>query len=143
MTPMNVKRCCLFWSGPRIIQNLSGDIMNNPFFLLFALFIGHALADFPLQGDFIARGKNRHNAPTNVPIGQKPVNVWVHCLTAHALIHAGFVWAITGCVWLGVIEMVLHWMIDFAKCENWTNPHTDQLLHIACKVGYVLVLAGF
>lgn len=105
---------------------------------LFALLIGHALADYPLQGDAIAKGKNRHNPPYGIPPGQKPAAVWTHYLTAHALIHAGFVWAITGSGWCGAIEFVLHWIIDFAKCENWTNPHQDQLLHVVCKVCYVL-----
>lgn len=108
--------------------------------LFFALLIGHALADFPLQGPYISQMKNRHNKPDYIPAGQKPVAaVWTHCLTAHALIHAGFVWAITGSVTLGAVEFVLHWMIDFAKCENWTNPHQDQALHIACKAAYVLI----
>lgn len=108
--------------------------MNFPLF--FALLIGHAIADFPLQGDAMAKGKNRHNQPSNVPPGQRPVKVWFHYLTAHSLIHSGFVWAITGSIWLGLAECVLHWVIDFIKCENWTNPHGDQLLHIGCKVAY-------
>lgn len=105
--------------------------------LFFALLIGHALADYPLQGDATAKGKNRNNPPHGIPPGQKPCAVWFHYLTAHALIHAGFVWAITGYVWLGVAEFVLHWFIDFAKCENLTDPHTDQILHVGCKLLYV------
>jgi hypothetical protein len=107
--------------------------------LLFKLLIGHALADYPLQGDAMAKGKNRHNPPYGIPTGQKPVAVWSHYLTAHALIHAGFVWALTGDVWLGLAEFALHWFIDFIKCENITNPHQDQALHIACKVAYVVL----
>lgn len=108
-------------------------------FLLFALLIGHALADFPLQTEAMAWGKNRHNTPANIPAGQKPVAVWFHYLTAHALIHAGFVWLITGNVFFGVAELLLHWIIDFVKCENITNPHQDQGLHVACKVLYCLL----
>jgi len=76
------------------------------------------------------------NAQTN---GQKPVAVWWHYMTAHALIHAGAVWLVTGNVWFALAEFVLHWAIDFAKCENWTNPHADQALHVACKVAYMLL----
>lgn len=107
--------------------------------LFFKLLIGHALADYPLQGDAMAKGKNRHNPPYGIPPGQKPVAVWTHYLTAHALIHGGFVWAITGSPALGLVECVLHWIIDFAKCENWTNPHQDQFLHIACKAVYACI----
>jgi len=107
----------------------------------FQLLIGHALADYPLQGEAMAKGKNRNNPPHGVPAGQKPVKVWFHYLTAHALIHSGAVLLVTGNYYLALAELVLHWIIDFAKCENWTNPHVDQLLHIGCKVGYVVALA--
>jgi len=56
----------------------------------------------------------------------------------HDLIQAGAVWIVTGHTGLAALEFVLHWMIDFAKCENWTGIHTDQALHVACKVAYVL-----
>ena len=107
--------------------------------MLFKLLIGHALADYALQTDTMARGKNRHNVPQGIPPGQKVVAVWWHFLSAHALIHAGAVWLVTGNVWFGLAEFVLHWCIDFAKCENWTNPHQDQAFHVACKVAYVLL----
>lgn len=105
----------------------------------FWLLVGHALADFPLQGDFIARGKNRHVKPTYIPPGQTPQTIWPYCLSAHALIHAGFVAAITGSFALGLAELVLHWLIDFAKCESWTGIHSDQALHVACKILWVLL----
>lgn len=110
--------------------------------MLFWLLVGHALADFPLQSDFLAKGKNRHTPAFNVPTGQIPQAIWPWCLSAHALIHAGAVAAATGSVVFGMVEGVLHWGIDFAKCENWTEIHTDQLLHVACKIAYVLIIAA-
>ena len=101
--------------------------------VFFKLLIGHALADFPLQGEFLSKYKNWHNL-SPAPPGQIQQIVWSYCLTAHALIHGGFVWAITGRVSLGLAESVVHWFIDFAKCCNWTGIHTDQALHVACKV---------
>jgi len=106
---------------------------------LFALLIGFALADFAMQSDAMARGKNRHNKPSYIPAGQTPVAVWPYYLSAHALIHAGAVWCVTGDVRLGVAEFVLHWIIDFLKCENITNPHMDQLLHFMCRVIYAVI----
>lgn len=99
---------------------------------LFYLLAGHALADFPLQGEFIAKAKNRHTF--NGPLGQKPMKVWLHALTAHALIHGGMVALITGSLWLGLAETAAHWLIDFGKCENWYGIHTDQGLHVGCKI---------
>ena len=114
------------------------------FFTYFAaLLIGHAVADYSLQGEAIAKGKNRHNPPFGIPTGQKPCSVWVHFLTAHSLIHAGFVWAITGYGIFGIVEFILHWLIDFAKCENITNPLQDQLLHVACKAIYAIIIVAY
>jgi hypothetical protein len=102
--------------------------------LLFKLLIGHALADYPLQGDFIGKFKCR-NVPSPIP----GAVIWWHLLTAHALIHAGAVWIITGSVAFALVELVLHWMIDLAKCDNWTNFHADQALHVACKIIYSVI----
>lgn len=104
------------------------------FITLFALLIGHAVADFALQSDSMARGKNRNRPPENIPPGQVPMAIWPYWLTSHALIHAGAVWLVTGNMWLAAAELVVHWVIDFAKCENWTGIHTDQFLHVMCKV---------
>ena len=107
--------------------------------LLFLLLVGHALADFALQPIGMAKGKNRHYRPDYIPEGQKYMPCWMYWLTAHALIHGGAVYFITGSLLLGILETLLHWVIDFAKCENWTNPHTDQMLHFLCKIVYVLI----
>ncbi len=104
--------------------------------LLFALCIGHAVADFPLQGEYLATGKNRHFL-IRMQDPSRPVNIWVVCMTAHCLIHAGAVWMITGSVALGAVELGVHWIIDVAKCEGKTTLNQDQLLHVACKAAYV------
>ena len=96
--------------------------------LIFKLLIGHAIADFALQNDAM-QYKNRHKKPTNIPPGQKLMPTWGYWMTAHALIHAGLVYFITGLWWAALIQCVTHWVIDFAKCESWTNPNQDQALH--------------
>lgn len=111
----------------------------NPIQVFFALLIGHALADFALQSDSMARGKNRHSPNANLPPGQKPNRVWPYWLGAHALIHGGFVWAITGSAWLGLCETLIHLVIDAAKCEGITNIHEDQGLHVAFKIIWVVL----
>ena len=109
--------------------------------LLFALTIGHAFADFPLQGDFLSHGKNRHNTPPTLADGkQSPANLWVYLMSAHCLIHSGFVWVISGSVLFAVAEFFLHWVIDAVKCEGSTSFATDQWLHIATKAVYVAIL---
>ena len=104
--------------------------------VLFALAIGHAIADFPLQGEFLATGKNRQFL-VRLQDPSRPVSIWVVCMTVHCLVHAGAVWLITGSALLGFVEFVLHWGIDVAKCEGVTSFNQDQALHILCKAGYV------
>jgi hypothetical protein len=105
---------------------------------LFLLLCGHALADFVLQTDIMAKLKNRHNKPDNIPNGQKYIPCWGYWLTAHSLIHGGIVYLITGNIMFGLIETASHWLIDFLKCENVTNPNQDQFFHIFLKIVYCL-----
>ena len=111
--------------------------------LFFALCIGHAIADFPLQGDFLSRGKNRHLSPPKLADGSPPKRMWMYLMSAHALTHAGFVWLITGNGLLAFMEFVLHSLIDMMKCDGRTGFESDQWLHIATKAVYVgLIWSG-
>lgn len=99
--------------------------------MLFFLIVGHFLADYPLQGDFLATAKNR-----NTELGKI---FWRHALTAHAMIHAGFVAIITGSIFLGLAEALIHGYTDFLKCEGRISLNQDQAVHIGCKVLWVIV----
>ncbi len=108
--------------------------------IFLALAIGHAVMDFPLQGKFLSDAKDRHADISSFLGSDPPQGVWIHALTAHSLIHAGAVWIVTGSSALAVIELVLHWLIDYAKCEGWTGFHTDQILHYVCKLIYAMMI---
>lgn len=97
------------------------------------LVFAHCLADYPLQGDFLAKAKN-HKAPI-------PGVPWQTALLAHASIHAGMVLLITGSLWFALAEFVGHTVIDYTKCSGRIGFNTDQLLHLAMKAGYIAVLA--
>ena len=105
--------------------------------------MGHAVADYPLQTDAMASGKNR-NKPidlTKVPKGQKIINsVWVYWLSAHSLTHSAAIFLISGSYWIAILEFLAHWLIDFLKCDNYTNIHQDQFLHVLCKVIWCCLL---
>lgn len=122
---------------------VTGSGWEGGLLLFFALLIGHAVADYPLQGAFLAKAKDRHS-DSGVMFDEKvaPKWLWIHALSAHSLVHAGAVWLITGSVLLALVETVLHWVIDFAKCEGWTTFNTDQLLHVVCRIGYAAAIAG-
>jgi len=105
--------------------------------LLFLLIMGHAVADFGLQSDAMAKGKNprRRMDPALIPPGQRyDPFVWVMYLTAHALIHGAMVYIITGLTGAAAAETVSHWLIDHGKCSNLYGPSVDQTLHILMKV---------
>ena len=105
--------------------------------MLFFLIAGHTLGDFPLQNTEMATCKCRRS---KLPL-QSEVP-WYYWMTAHALVHALIagliVWACTGRqetgILIGLLEFVVHWIIDVLKCENVTNIHIDQALHIICKL---------
>ena len=99
--------------------------------MLLFLLAGHALADYPLQGEFLALGKNRHTK-----IGAE---WWPWLLTSHAVIHGAFVAALTGSLGLGVAEIVVHWATDWLKCENKISFHTDQTIHVICKLVWLFI----
>lgn len=100
--------------------------------LMAAFVLGHVLADFPLQGEYLARQKNRALADST--------ESWIVALSAHSIIHAGAVWLISGSLVFAGIELLLHATIDTAKCQNRIGYATDQLLHLACKALYVTAL---
>lgn len=108
-------------------------MIQDPVPLFFAFLVVHTLADFPLQGDYLAREKVRKNAACRTD--------WLIALSAHSIIQAGGVWLLTGSLALGTTEFFLHWLIDLAKGEGKFGVVVDQSLHLLCKLGYVLVIA--
>ena len=104
-----------------------------PSFTTFVLLIvGHALADYPLQGEFLSKAKNRFAPLAGVP--------WYQALAAHGVIHGGAVGWITGSIVLGVLETLSHMLIDDLKCGHRISYNLDQALHVACKVLWLALL---
>lgn len=100
---------------------------------LIALFIkllfGHAVMDFPMQGDFMSRAKNHTHPLQGVPYG------WP--LFFHALMHGVTVAYFTHSMILGWLEAGVHVVLDYRKCEGSITFHEDQQLHVLCKVMWV------
>lgn len=105
--------------------------MMEPHLLLIALIGAHFVADYPLQGDFLSKAKNRNN-----PIGGVP---WWQAMGAHTSIHGAFVALITGVWWLFYAEAAIHWITDDAKCHGKLSFNQDQAIHIACKLAWLFV----
>lgn len=105
---------------------------------LFVLLVIHAILDFPLQGDTVALNKN----PLANTELQKSIPWW-YWMLSHALSHGGGVWLITQSVFLGMAEAVCHFIIDYFKCKKKYDIHGDQILHLSCKVLWVILFFGF
>ncbi|MDQ7996074.1 MAG: DUF3307 domain-containing protein [Luteibacter sp.] len=102
---------------------------------IFLLLVGHALADYPLQGDFLSRAKNERAPIPGVP--------WWQAMAAHCLIHAGVVYLVTGSIVLAALEFVIHGITDRAKCFGWIGFSTDQAIHVACKFLWAITVVYY
>lgn len=106
--------------------------------LMFWLLVIHALADFPLQSEWMVMSKVRGSKHPDSS-SRRPDLIWIHVLSSHAMVHGGGVALITQNIWLGFAEFVAHWIIDFLKGEGVYGFHTDQFLHITCKVAWACI----
>lgn len=97
--------------------------------LFFVLLVGHALVDYGLQSAYMASTKSSRSA-----------NYSFWSLFAHSTMHGGAVYFITGSIILGLVEMLLHFIIDKASSNGEMSRNVDQLLHILCKMVYIIVL---
>lgn len=102
--------------------------------LFLFLLAAHALCDYALQGDFMAKAKNRFAPIPGVP--------WYQAMGSHACIHGAAVALLTGSWVLGALEAVAHFCIDDAKCSGKISYNADQALHVACKVAWAAAVHG-
>jgi len=99
---------------------------------LFALLLfAHFLFDYPLQGDWLARAKNRSEPIPHVP--------WYQAMFAHTAMHGMAVWIITGIPLLGLAEMAIHWITDDLKLQGELTFNQDQAIHIVCKAVWAVI----
>jgi hypothetical protein len=101
---------------------------------LFWMLIWHAVADYPLQGDWLSKAKN----PTLMLVPGEVI--WPMALLSHAAIHAGAVKLVTGSWLLAGAEFVAHTLIDYSKCRGLISYNQDQVAHVACKLCWAGIL---
>lgn len=102
--------------------------------MIVALVLAHLVADYTLQGDNVATGKNRNLDPAKFGVP------WYYWMAGHAATQALLVGFICNSMLFGMIEFVLHFVIDTGKCEKKYGIHVDQALHIICKIAYVVLI---
>lgn len=111
---------------PRLVQAAYvSPFKGSEVATLILLFAGHALCDYPLQGQFLADAKNRHKN-----VGEH----WMRALFAHSMIHCAMVYLVTGSAILGLAELIVHAATDHGKCEGRITSTQDQAIHYLCKI---------
>jgi hypothetical protein len=105
--------------------------------IAFWLFAGHFIMDYVLQSGTMAAQKSPVPGARNEALAKAVP--WPYWLTAHSLTHGGVVLVATGSVTLGLLETAIHWATDLAKCCRKIDIHTDQGIHLACKVVWLVV----
>jgi hypothetical protein len=92
--------------------------------LLFWLCWAHFVADFPLQGDFLAMGKGKHWYLMLVHCA-----IWTGSCCIPLVVFDAFAWWKVGMFFVG------HVVCDFWKCgwprdeAHWWTMYPDQLFH--------------
>ena len=99
--------------------------------LLILLTLAHFVCDFVLQSDRMAVEKSS---------GRDVTLYWGWWLSAHAATHGLAVALLTGIPVLGLMEMFLHAIIDWAKIRFRLTLMLDQSLHLLCKLIWVSLL---
>ena len=96
--------------------------------VLYWLLIGHAVADYALQSD----GMVKRKSPEWPQV--ESYGPWWWTMLAHSAINGSFVSLLTGNIAYGMVETVLHFLLDWAKCLGKINAVEDQAGHILSKV---------
>ena len=109
--------------------------------LLFYLIAVHFVTDFALQSRWMADYKSPEAMPAEFA-GHKDWHFWVHVLTAHSFVNGLGVALVTGVWWLGLCEVICHWLIDYSKCIHKIDVNKDQLCHFLSKVVWCIVAKG-
>lgn len=119
--------------------------MNVTLWLMLALFVKHFVVDFPLQKPYQWMNKGTYGHPGGI---------------LHSVLHGLFTmlvfWFVAplACVWLGFIDFILHYHIDWAKMNLnakfgwkadkheafWVLLGLDQLLHALTYIGLVALV---
>ena len=104
---------------------------QTPLGLAVLLVLAHFVCDFSLQSDRMAREKYP---------GHDSTLPWGWWLTAHASTHGLAVALLTGLPLLGLLETMAHALIDWAKGRWHWSMGFDQILHLGCKLGWLVLL---
>lgn len=99
--------------------------------LFFKLLFVFSITDVALQTDWMSLVKCNSCRSINIP--------WYYGMGSHSMVNGAGVWIVTGNVYIGILESILHFIIDFLKCKAMINQHLDFIAHIGCRVLYAAI----
>lgn len=138
--------------------------MNEIIEIALLLVFSHFLGDFVFQNQTMADRKSRkydledrlykkqqHDVSENIrrvlkvpdPFVPTPFvypMTWFYWMLTHGIVHGVLVYFVVGNLWLGLVEVGLHIVIDMLKTEGYTDIHRDQFLHLCTKIIYMLFI---
>ncbi len=102
------------------------------------MLFAHAVGDAALQTQWMATYKHA-NSPFHAH-GKEYPHFWIFVLASHALTCGAMVYLFSGgLIWIGVIEAVSHFIVDYGSTHRWWNFGIDQGLHLLTKILLVLI----
>ena len=121
------------FSGVYILDQTYNLMIEKFVWMIFA----HALGDMALQTEFMGKYKSKlYPFHSN---GREFPHFWVFVLSSHALTCGAVVAIITGLWWLGVLEAIFHWIIDYMSTNRRITFWQDQTLHLFSKIVWVIL----
>ncbi len=109
---------------------------------LWWLLCAHVLTDYILQPEWMMHHKDPTTLEYHDELDSK-YGPWWWSMLAHSVLNGAAVAGITGNLWLGMAEIILHFITDTMKCLGIINAWQDQNIHISSKLIWVLCYAIF
>lgn len=107
-------------------------MFNLAFTVFFLLVAAHNLADFCIQGDAAAIGKNKDIDSAKFGVG------WYYWMSGHCFTQGLLVALVTQNAFIGLAETIFHFVIDYLTCKKLISIHSDQFLHYVSKIVWVM-----
>ena len=110
--------------------------MNSFIITALLAYFGHFFGDYILQTDFLAKAKNRHSEINSVDRHGWIGYLIAHCYMWGVSVYAPMFWyeweavkSFMVALFLFVANTVIHFSVDWLKCEKKTTLLIDQLIH--------------
>lgn len=108
-------------------------------YILFLMLMAHAVCDFALQSDWMAKAKASIVQSAGLP--------WWYVMAMHCLINAAGVYAVAAyvgvsaplCAMLAALEYIAHFATDATKRRLYISAISDQAFHVVAKAAWAWV----